>query len=122
MRTLQSREEFESAIRAETAILFLDFEWSGQAQLSRSVISEWERTWALWNRGVQTNLWRGLPDEQPWLAEWLPKNDLAGGGYGAVVWLRDGQVVGQENAAYAAGVRELARRTNELFAESGHEA
>ena len=121
MLQLESVQQFSEVLAASHAILFLDFVWSGQAQRSGAVITEWEQTWALWNPNVHTQIWRALPDAQPWFAEWIPKDgdELAGGGRGSVLWLRHGRVVGYVPAAYLAGVRELARKTDELFGGDG---
>jgi hypothetical protein len=119
MQTLKTQQQFDRATQQSNAIIFVDFDWSGQAQLSKLVVSEWERTWAVWNPRVSASIWIVCPDDQPWVVECLPKDsrDNAGAGHGAVLWLRDGRIVGQERSAYATGVRELARRTNELLNE-----
>lgn len=122
MQSIESERHFRSILTASTAVLFLDFEWSIQAKLSGSVVSEWERTWPIWNPRTQTQLCRVFPDDAPWFVQWVPKDrgDLAGGGHGAVLWLRYGHIVAHEPAAYAAGIRELARRTDEAFSNIEH--
>jgi hypothetical protein len=117
MKTVPDEATFGNILRAETAILFFDFDWSGQARLSRLILQEWERTAAIWNPGEDISIWRVLLDDQPWAVAWLPKDhdDLAGGGHGALVWLRKGSVTEREPAAYAAGIRELSRKTKAAF-------
>jgi hypothetical protein len=118
MTSVSSDEEFAKVLRAHRAILFVDFAWSGQAKLSAALVQEWERTLHLWNRGVDFLVYRVRPDDQPFVASWLKRwpEELQGeGGYGSLVWLRSGWVVGFEPYAAAAGIREIARRTQGLF-------
>jgi hypothetical protein len=124
MHAIESEHQFASALSERCAIVFLDFEWSGQASLSRAVVAEWERSWAIWNPHVQTRVWRVLPDQQPWIARWLPQDrgDLASGGHGALLWLVNGRIVAHEAAAYAAGIRELSRRTAAVFRDHSEPA
>ena len=48
MHAIKSELEFADILPVDAAIVFVNFQWSGQSRLSAAVVSEWERTSNLW--------------------------------------------------------------------------
>jgi hypothetical protein len=116
MLLISTDSEFAAILEAGRALIFLDFEWSGQSKLSAAVIQEWERTSNIW--GLDCPVFRVRPDDLGPVVEWISghKKQLAGeGGYGSLVWLRAGTIIDYEPYVVAAGLRDISRRTQAAF-------
>ncbi len=116
MQSVATEAEFAQVFRADHAIIFIDFAWSGQAWLSAAVIGEWERTSNVW--GVGCPVFKVRPDEQLVVATWMRAQGkkLGGeGGYGSLVWLRSGIIVDYEPYVVGAGLQDISRRTRFAF-------
>src|SRR5258708_38214485 len=119
MRQINSSGDFDEALHAERAIIFIFFEWSGQAARSLRTFQQFERELAAQPDGVNCKILQLEPDQHPRTWKWLA--DVAGHGedmehgYGAVVWLRKGSVVGFVHNAAMAGTKTLTQITHECF-------
>jgi hypothetical protein len=116
MQPITTESEFAEVLQAVRSILFIDFEWSGQARLSAAVINEWERTSNIWV--LDCPVFKVRPDELPAVSAWMKaqKARLEGeGGYGSLIWLRAGAIVDYEPYVVGAGLREISRRTRSVF-------
>jgi hypothetical protein len=91
---VQTEEEFDARLHARRAMLFIWVPWSVEAREAQAMIRIWVR-----NLPPSVNVYRVDPDEQPFVAPWLEeqhrKGSLQLGGYGEVVWLRAGKVIGE---------------------------
>lgn len=114
MEVIETQTDFESAIRSERAILFVSFGWSGQAKLSEQVVAEWERTWNIWHPKLRVSIYKLEPDAHPYTWEWLG-GTAERGGYGSLSWVKNGVIVDSEPYVVGAGLRDIARRTEEVF-------
>jgi hypothetical protein len=118
MQDISNEAEFARLLKASHAIVFIDFAWSGQARLSAAVITEWERTSNLW--GLNCPLSRVRPEDVPAVASWLAAQAerLTGeGGYGSLIWLRNGAIVDYEPNVAGAGLRDISQRTRIAFSK-----
>ncbi len=121
MELIKTEFAFQQILRADRALIFLDFAWSGQARLSAAVINEWERTSNIW--GVDCPIFCVRPDELPAIHDWIKtrKDQLRGeGGYGSLIWLRSGVIVDYEPYVVGAGLRDITSRTRSLFGKKGN--
>ena len=116
MEILQTQAKFESVIRSKRAIVFVSFAWSRQALLSEQVVVEWERTWNIWHPKLSVGLFKLEPDDHPYTWEWL-KGTSERGGYGSLAWVKNGATVDSERYVLGAGLRDVARRTEQAFSE-----
>ena len=119
MMIITSKEEFDALLRERQAILFVFFDWSGQAHDSLRMFEEWEREWSAENPGVSVSFYRLDPDPHPetwgWLAENARGNEGREGGYGSASWILDGKAVGHIRYVAEVGKSTLSRLTAEYF-------
>jgi len=118
---VRTESEFAKILRADRAIVFIDFAWSGQARLSAAVIKEWERTSNTW--GLDCPVYSVRPDEVPPVACWMKTQaaKLDGeGGYGSLIWLRSGVIVDYEPYVVGAGLRDISRRARAALGNKEH--
>jgi hypothetical protein len=121
MFTVQSEHDLSVLLGANTAIIFVGFDWSSQAALSSALVLEWERIWSTATRAKPIAIHAAYPDRQPWFAVWLATAsaqsglELAGGGHGSLIWLANGRIVAFEPFAAGAGIRQLGATTDQAF-------
>jgi len=119
MRQINSSGDFEEALHTERVIIFIFFEWSGQAARSLRTFQQFERELAAQPDGVNCEIFQLEPDQHPrtwkWLAGVAGCDEGAEHSHGAVVWLRKGLVAGFAKDAAAAGTKTLAQITHECF-------
>jgi uncharacterized protein YbaR (Trm112 family) len=119
MQQINSSGDFDEALHAERAIIFIFFEWSGQAGRSLRTFQEWERELASQPGKVDFEIYQLAPDQHPRTWKWL--TGVVGHGEGdehsdgAVLWLRKGSVVGFVQNAAATGTKTLAQITHDCF-------
>jgi hypothetical protein len=118
MQPLSTDSKFEAILTADRAILFVEFVWSGQSQLSAAVIREWERTSHAWGLNCPVSIVR--PDDLPSVTDWMKAHrpQLKGeGGNGSLIWLRSGTIVDYVPYVVGAGLWDISRRTKVAFRE-----
>jgi uncharacterized protein YbaR (Trm112 family) len=119
MRKINSSGDFDEALHAERAVVFIFFEWSGQAVRSLRTIQDWEREITAQPGKVNFEVYQLVPDQHPrtwkWLAGAAGHGEDVEQGRGAVLWLRKGSVAGFVQEAAAAGTKTLAQITHECF-------
>jgi hypothetical protein len=115
--TIVDRSSVLSELRkADQAIVLIHFKWSGQSMKSLRVVERLDQI--LWTNAC---VYRLDPEEIPEGTEWLVDmstrydRDLSGGGFGAVLWLRNGSMVQWERFAAQAGLSELIQKTEDAF-------
>jgi uncharacterized protein YbaR (Trm112 family) len=119
MRQISSSGDFDEALHAERAIVFIFFEWSGQAARSQRAFQELERELASQPGGTKCEVYQLEPDKHPRTWKWL--TGVAGHGEetehgrGAVLWLRKGSVAAFVQDAAEVGTKTLAQITQECF-------
>jgi hypothetical protein len=114
VKSITAQSEFESAINAEKAIIFITYEWSGQAIQSEQVVAKWVSEWRLWHKDLLVPIFKIEPDEYSFMLEWLREN-VNEHGYGSLVWIKDGAIVDYERFVATAGIEDVARRTETIF-------
>jgi hypothetical protein len=116
---ITTMEEFDSLLREEHAVLFVFFDWSGQAHISLRVFKEWEGEWRNSHPGLSVGFYRLDPDRYKdaggWLSKQAREKDGAEGGCGSVTWLRLGKRIGFVNFAAKVGKDKLSQLTDEFF-------
>jgi uncharacterized protein YbaR (Trm112 family) len=115
MKTITSKNEFETLLQAEKAIVFLFFEWSGQAVQSREVVEQWESDPMLSPTRIGVSVHQLIPEEHPYSHEWVEDSAREAGGGGAVVWIRNRSIVGHIPNAARTGVQTLAQLTHDYL-------
>ena len=115
MTSVSTRSEFERILEADRAIIFIEFDWSGQSRLSAAVVAEWERTANVWD--LNELVFKIRPDELLVAADWMKEQGkISGeGGHGSLVWLRSGVVIDYEPYVVGAGLRDISQRTRVAF-------
>jgi hypothetical protein len=99
--------------------VFVGFEWSGQSKVSEQLVEQWEKSWL---SEYQTGLFvcRLAPDETPFVNSWVAENAQSStegmeGGFGSLVWLRNGRAIQYVRYAAKAGADRLSSLTKEAF-------
>lgn len=121
MQQINSSADFKEALHAERAIIFIFFEWSRQSLQSWRVFESWAAEFSSRAGKINCNIYRFAPDNHPNAWKWTANaiGDGDGDGVqacGAVLWLRQGTIVGRAHSAAEAGHKILTRITDECFA------
>ncbi len=120
MKPINTPEDFAALLQADQAIVFLFFEWSCYADLSRRVLEQWEQESASRPGGMDFVIHELSVDKQPFAWKWINTSfgysQECEHGYGSVVWLNKGVVVGYVKSAADAGIKTLSRISNDCFA------
>ena len=110
MKKIKTEDEFEKVLLLEKAMVFIFFEWSGQAHMSKRILSEWEN-----KSELNFPLFELEPDELMSVSKWVREEAKERGGYGSLVWLENGRVLSIEMNVGNSGISEIERKTAELF-------
>lgn len=115
MQPINSPRDFEAMLEAERAVLFIFFPWSARSTASFETVAAWQKQAGRFDFPV----FQLTPDGHAFTWQWL---DTIFGGEpeadrprGAVVWLRRGSPVAFMPDAALAGIKTLARITNDCF-------
>jgi uncharacterized protein YbaR (Trm112 family) len=126
MKPIHSTGDFAAALRAERAVVLIDFAWSAEAAESRQAIERWEKELESQPEKPDWAIYQLAPDEHPGMWKWvgtqLADLDSSQSGAGAVLWLKAGIVVGRAPNVGGLGSAGLARLTNDCFPRPGWEA
>jgi uncharacterized protein YbaR (Trm112 family) len=126
MKPIDSTGDFETALRAEHAILFIDFAWSAEAADSRQAMERWEQVLESQPQKPGWVIYQLAPDEHPdtwkWVGTHVADLDAVQSGAGTVLWLKAGVVVGRAPNAAGLGSKGLARLTSNCFQLPGSES
>lgn len=119
MQQINSSADFKEALHAERAIFFIFFEWSRQSLRSWRVFDSWAVEFPTTVGKINCDIYRFAPDNHPGAWKWTAHaigdgDDLQA--CGAVLWLRQGVIVGRARNAAEAGPKILTRITGECFA------
>jgi hypothetical protein len=119
MTTITNKADFKRLLADEQAVLFVFFDWSGQAVVSLRLFELWIKEWLASHPEAPVNFYRLDPDAHPDTWTWLvgqargeTDNER---GFGSVCWLRRGHSVGFVRYAAQVGKDELSRLTDEHF-------
>ncbi len=110
MEKIKTEAQFEKVLLLEKAMVFIFFDWSGQAHLSKKVLSEWES-----KAELQIPLFELDPDDLTSVSKWVLEEVKERGGYGSLIWLKNGKISGIEMNVGNSEFSELERKTGELF-------
>src|SRR5260370_17295790 len=117
MQQIHSLADFDEALCAERAVVFIFFEWSGQAERSLRTFQQWERELASHPGTVNFGIYQLAPDQHhrtwKWLARAVGHGEGAQQSDGAVLWLRKGSMAGFVQDAASAGIKTLAQITHQ---------
>jgi hypothetical protein len=119
MTNITSKEQFERMLAEEQAVLFVFFDWSGQAVVSLRLFESWVQEWRLLHPELSVAFYRLDPDAHPdtwsWVGEQARSETDNERGFGSVTWLRRGRSVAFLRYVAEAGKDELSRLTDEHF-------
>jgi hypothetical protein len=114
---LLGEAELLATLSRRRAVVYITVEWAVQERHSRRAFAEFVAHIEGRYPHLGASFWV-LGEECEGLAEWCRKlkpTSAATAGYGAVVWLSDGQVMGSVEYAAAAGADGLLQRTLGLW-------
>jgi hypothetical protein len=121
MTNITSKEQFEHMLAEEQAVLFVFFDWSGQAVVSLRLFESWVQEWRGLRPDSSVASYRLDPDAHPdtwsWVGEQARSETDNEGGFGSVTWLRCGRSVAFVRYAAEVGKDELSRLTDEHFGQ-----
>jgi hypothetical protein len=113
LREVKRAEEFNSVLAADRAALFFWVNWSLDARHSETVVRAWVR-----DSRLPFEVYRAVPDQQPFVSSWLAQQGREDMGYlggGAVVWLHKGAVVAEAPLPRKLGKSGLQRLTSRVL-------
>ena len=110
MKRIETETEFKEVLLLKKAMVFIFFEWSGQAHFSKKIVVEWEN-----KSKFAIPLFELEPDELPDVLKWVQDEVKERSGYGSLVWLKDGRILDSEMNVGKFGTLELERKTSEIF-------
>jgi squalene-hopene/tetraprenyl-beta-curcumene cyclase len=106
LQGIETDDEFNAILSAESAIVFVYVPWSGPARISQRVVEEWITT-----HPPSSPVYRVDPDDKSFVQEWMkredPRNEWRFGGWGEVLWLKTGHIVAIVNKPFDAGISRL---------------
>lgn len=94
----------------EKVVVFIFFEWSGQARFSKRIINDWES-----QSKIEIPVFEINPEDSELLSKWVSDEVKDGYGYGSVVWLEKGKILNFEKDAGKSGVSEIENKTSAIF-------
>ena len=119
MRPITSARDFEEALAAERAVIFVFFAWSDQAEPSRRTVEQWETELTSQPGKMAFPIYLLAPDNHPGTWKWVnaAMGNAEGGedAHGLVLWLRKGSIIGRVQNAAVAGVKSLNAMTSNCF-------
>ena len=119
MTRIANTEEFNRMLADDKAVLFVFFNWSGQAVLSLRLFEAWVEEWRASHPEASVSFYRLDPDDNrdswTWLNQKSRNETEIDGGFGSVTWLRRGKCIAFVRYAAQAGREELSRLTDEHF-------
>ncbi len=119
MTTITNKEQFHRMLADEHAVLFIFFDWSGQAVVSLRLFESWIQEWRTLHPESSVSFYRLDPDAHPdtwsWVGEQARSETDNESGFGSVTWLRCGHSVAFVRYAAQVGKEELSRLTDEHF-------
>ncbi|HLY75197.1 MAG TPA: hypothetical protein VKU80_13840 [Planctomycetota bacterium] len=121
---VDSEASLAELLASREAIVFVQFNWSGQSVASLRVFEEWEKENAASNcnipRFFRIDPDMMIPSAGAWFTEESVKygQDLAAGGYGSVIWLRSGRIVDFVKYAAKEGASLLRGRSMKAFSRN----
>jgi hypothetical protein len=110
MIEIKSIADFENVLKLEKTIVFIYFEWSGQARVSKNVVINWES-----QTKSAIPLFEINPEDSDEFNKWVCDNKIHGHGYGSLVWLKKGEILDFEKYAAEFGISKLEEKTFEVF-------
>jgi len=110
METITTDADFKKLLTMDKALVFIFFEWSGQAHFSKKVLIDWKR-----KSKFNIPLFELLPDELELVSKWVREEVKERGGYGSLSWIKDGRVLEVEFNVGNCSSSEIESKTSELF-------
>lgn len=110
MKEIKTIADFENLLSLEKAIVFIYFEWSAQARISKQVVANWES-----QTKTTIPFFEIEPEYPDEFDKWVRDNDIHGHGYGSIVWLKGGRISDFEKYAAEFGILRLEEKTLEVF-------
>ncbi|HWD21123.1 MAG TPA: hypothetical protein VHB20_17780 [Verrucomicrobiae bacterium] len=121
MTILATKEDFEAMLRADKAIVFVFYDWSGPAHMSKPVVEHWEAEWRALHPSALVGFYFWNPDKFKddkswrWLGEQPNGAKEIEGGNGSVLWICNGHSVGYVSSAIRTGKDKLSLLTQQYF-------
>lgn len=112
MKGIKTLADFNKLLKTEKVIVFIYHEWSGQAHISKQVILDWEN-----NSQSNHLIFEINPEDSVDFDKWVYENEIHGHGYGSVIWLNNGKILGFVKEAGKLSLSELEIKTAEIFSD-----
>ena len=110
MKKIETIEDFKNCLNAEKAVVFIFFEWSGQAHFSKRIVEDWENQ--------NENLFPVFelnPEKTDFAKDWVHEKVKDLRGFGSLVWLNEGNILDFEFDSGKLGIGKIQEKTVKLF-------
>lgn len=88
MIKIKTIADFQVCLEARQTIVFIFFDWSGQAHVSRRMVENWEN-----RKNNLISLFELNPEESDFADDWVRHEVKDLRGYGSLVWMREGKII-----------------------------
>lgn len=109
MEKIETKADFEKLLTLEKALVFIFFEWSGPAYISRNRAADWEK-----QTKCSASLFEMHPEDDKAFSDWI-NDQFIDHGYGSLFWLEKGKITHIERNAGKCSVFDIETKTAELF-------
>jgi len=109
---IKTEAEFNKVLLLDKAIVFIFFEWSGQAHVSKTALNNWEN-----QSKFEIPLFELNPEDSEVFSKWICDDVEDVHGYGSIVWLGNGEILNFEKDAGKSGIFQIETKTAITFAD-----
>ena len=121
-KLVETEDEFEQMLAAKNAVMFIHVDWSIGSVLGKRSVDEFATDWKWDSRRTDVDFYLIDHTEQDlqFLVDWANSDrvglgTVAYGGYGTLIWLRDGEVLKVANPSTGISPDDLAEQTELLL-------
>jgi uncharacterized protein YbaR (Trm112 family) len=119
VKSVNSQNDFDAALKAENAVIFIHFPWSEHSLRARRLVEKWEHELMSHSASSKFDVYLLDPDAHPYTWKWVAKNaTLADDSENigeTLLWLCQGAVAGGLQNIMLAEIKSLSRMTDECF-------
>jgi hypothetical protein len=111
MFEIRTKEDFEKCLELEKAIVFIFFEWSGQAHFSENTLLNWMKT----TKFTDIPLYKLNPEVCEFAESWVYLIAKDSTGYGSLSWLMNSSIKHFESNIGNLSLVEIEEITEKFF-------
>lgn len=114
VKAIQSKQDFDSALNSERAIIFVHFSWAGSSHLGKRLVEVWEQTLTDKTLSIYC-LESDFAETNALIYDWLVNQVQEKRGNGSLVWLKQSSIRKYELDVSKLSIEELNQKTKEVF-------